>query len=50
MKKVVNKQTVQEPKEETPELLNYKKDLEEIKDLLKTIADKLLEMKITGGF
>lgn len=50
MKKVVNKQTVQEPKEETPELLNYKKDLEEIKDLLKVIADKLLELKITGGF
>jgi hypothetical protein len=50
MKKVVNKQTVQEPKEETPELLNYKKDLEEIKDLLKIIADKLLELKISGGF
>ncbi len=50
MKKVVNKQTVQEPKEETPELLNYKKDLEEIKDLLKIIADKMLELKISGGF
>lgn len=50
MKKVVNKQTVQEPKEETPELLNYKKDLEEIKDLLKVIADKMLELKISGGF
>lgn len=50
MKKVVNKQTVQEPKEETPELLNYKKDLKEIKDLLKIIADKMLELKISGGF
>lgn len=50
MKKVVNKQTVQEPKEETPELLNYKKDLEEIKDLLKIIADKMLKLKISGGF
>ena len=48
MKKVVNKQTVQEPKEETPELLNYKKDLEEIKDLLKVIAEKLIDVR--GGF
>lgn len=50
MKKVVNKQTVQEPKEETPELLNYKEDLKEIKELLKVIADKMLELKISGGF
>ena len=48
MKKVINKQTVQEPKEETPELLNYKKDLEEIKDLLKVIAEKLIDVR--GGF
>ena len=48
MKKVVNKQTVQEPKEETPELLSYKKDLEEIKDLLKVIAEKLIDVR--GGF
>ena len=48
MKKVVNKQTVQEPKEETPELLNYKKDLEEIKDLLKVSAEKLIDVR--GGF
>ena len=50
MKKVVNKQTLPEPKEETPAILNYKKDLEEIKDLLKIIADKMLELKISGGF
>ena len=41
-----NKQ--EQPKEETPELLNYKKDLEEIKDLLKVIAEKLIDVR--GGF
>lgn len=49
MKKVVNKQTVQEPKEETPELLNYKKDLKEIKDLLKIIAEKIIDIRPLGG-
>ena len=50
MKKVVNKQTVQEPKEETPELLNYKEDLKEIKDLLKEICVQLSKLDYHGGF
>lgn len=50
MKKVVNKQTVQEPKEETPELLNYRKDLEEIKALLKEITIQLTKLDFRGGF
>lgn len=48
MKKVVNKQALPEPKEETPAFLDYKKDLEEIKDLLKVIAEKLIDVR--GGF
>jgi hypothetical protein len=48
MKKVCKQEVPVEP--ETQQVLNYKKDLEEIKDLLRTIADKLLELKITGGF
>lgn len=48
MKKVVNKQALPEPKEETPAILDYKKDLEEIKDLLKVIAEKLIDVR--GGF
>lgn len=49
MKKIVNKQTVQEPKEETPELLNYKEDLKEIKDLLKDICIQLSKLDFRGG-
>lgn len=29
---------------------DYKKDLQEIKELLNVIAERLLELKITGGF
>lgn len=29
---------------------DYKEDLQEIKELLKVIAERLLELKITGGF
>lgn len=50
MKKVVNKQTVQELKGETPELLNYKEDLKEIKDLLKEICVQLSKLDYKGGF
>lgn len=48
MKKVCKKEAPVEP--ETQQVLNYKEDLKEIKELLKVIADKLLELKITGGF
>lgn len=48
MKKVCKQEVPVEP--ETQQVLNYKKDLEEIKDLLRTIADKMLELKISGGF
>lgn len=48
MKKVCKQEAPVEP--ETQQVLNYKEDLKEIKELLKVIADKLLELKITGGF
>ena len=48
MKKVCKKEAPVEP--ETQQVLNYKEDLKEIKELLKVIADKLLELKISGGF
>lgn len=48
MKKVCKQEAPVEP--ETQQVLNYKKDLEEIKGLLKIIADKMLELKISGGF
>lgn len=48
MKKISKEKTPVETKEETPQVLNYKKDLEEIKDLLKVIAEKLIDVR--GGF
>lgn len=48
MKKVCKQEAPVEP--ETQQVLNYKEDLKEIKELLKVISDKLLELKITGGF
>lgn len=48
MKKVCKQEAPVEP--ETQQVLNYKDDLKEIKDLLKVIADKMLELKISGGF
>lgn len=48
MKKVCKQEAPVEP--ETQQVLNYKEDLKEIKELLKVIADKLLELKISGGF
>ena len=43
---------VSEPKEETPALLNYKEELDEIRHLLSVICDTLQEIKkpIRGGF
>lgn len=49
MKKNIKQEPVQ-PKEETAQVLTYKKDLEEIKDLLKVIIDKMIELKPSGGF
>jgi hypothetical protein len=49
MKKIA-KTASPEPKEEAQEILNYKEDLKEIKELLNVIAERLLELKITGGF
>lgn len=46
MKKVCKQEVPVEP--ETQQVLNYKKDLEEIKDLLKVIAEKLIDVR--GGF
>ena len=48
MKKVCKQEAPVEP--ETQQVLNYKSDLKEIKELLKVIADKMLELKISGGF
>ena len=48
--KNVGKKTASEPNEETQTLLVYKEDLKEIKDLLKIIADRLSDLKLTGGF
>lgn len=49
MKNSVKKAPV-EPKEETPQVLNYSKDLEEIKALLKEISCQLSKLDIRGGF
>lgn len=49
MKNIVKK-APQEPKAETPEVLSYTKELKEIKELLKIIADRLIDLKLTGGF
>ena len=50
--KKVNKQQVSEPKEETPALLSYKEELDEIRHLLSVICDTLQEIKtpLHGGF
>lgn len=54
MKKTSKEKTPVETKEETPQVStfkeDYKKDLQEIKELLNVIAERLLELKITGGF
>lgn len=44
------KKAAPEPKEETQTLLNYKKDLEEIKTLLKEISGQLSKLDLRGGF
>ena len=46
MKKVCKQEAPVEP--ETQQVLNYKDDLKEIKDLLKIIAEKLIDVR--GGF
>ena len=46
MKKVCKQEAPVEP--ETQQVLNYKSDLKEIKELLKVIAEKLIDLK--GGF
>ena len=46
MKKVCKQEAPVEP--ETQQVLNYKDDLKEIKDLLKVIAEKLIDVR--GGF
>ena len=46
MKKVCKKEAPVEP--ETQQVLNYKEDLKEIKELLKVIAEKLINLN--GGF
>jgi len=49
MKKIV-KNASPEPKEETQEILNYKEDLKEIKELLKEICVQLSKLDYKGGF
>ncbi len=46
MKKVCKQEAPVEP--ETQQVLNYKDDLKEIKELLKVIAEKLIDVR--GGF
>lgn len=46
MKKVCKQEAPVEP--ETQQVLNYKSDLKEIKELLKVIAEKLIDLN--GGF
>ena len=46
MKKVCKQEAPVEP--ETQQVLNYKEDLKEIKELLKVIAEKLINLN--GGF
>lgn len=48
MKKISKEKTPVETKEETPQVLNYAEDLKEIKELLKVIAEKLIDVR--GGF
>lgn len=51
--KNITKKAAPETKEETPALLpytaSYKADLEEIKDLLKVIAEKIIDIRPLGG-
>lgn len=49
MKKIV-KNASPEPKEETQEILNYKEDLKEIKELLNEICVQLSKLDYKGGF
>lgn len=49
MKKIA-KTASPEPKEEAQEILNYKEDLKEIKDLLKEICVQLSKLDYKGGF
>lgn len=44
------KKTPVEPREETPQVLNYRKDLEDIKALLKEITIQLTKLDFRGGF
>jgi len=48
MKKIA-KTASPEPKEEAQEILNYKEDLKEIKDLLKDIYIQLSKLDFRGG-
>lgn len=47
MKKTSKEKTPVETKEETPQVLTYKEDLQEIKEILKELLGKL--NGITGG-
>lgn len=50
MKRIYKEKTPAEPKDETPQVLNYKEDLKEIKDLLKEICVQLSKLDYRGGF
>ena len=52
MKKVSKEKAPVEIKEETPQVLNIKEELDEIRHLLSVICDTLQEIKkpIRGGF
>lgn len=50
MKKTSKEKTPVETKEETPQVLNYRKDLEDIKALLKEITIQLTKLDFRGGF
>lgn len=50
MKRISKEKTPAEPKEETPQVLNYMNKLNEIVDLLKEISVKLDKLNFRGGF
>lgn len=50
MKKTSKEKAPVETEEATPQVLNYKEDLKEIKDLLKEICSKLGKLDFRGGF
>ena len=50
MKRISKEKTPAEPQEETSQVLNYKEDLKEIKDLLKEICVQLSKLDYRGGF